>query len=497
MDILVCWIGKSDIKASSLDEPCSPGPTAQALRERSFSRVELLSDHPKEVGEKYVNWLAGQFSGGIGRRDVDLHNQPMNIEKIYRVCRAAVEDLKRERKDANLIFHVSPGTPAMAAVWILMSAKYGARLIESSIEHGVNDLLFPFDIAAYFLPDRDLGNMALAKSRFGEAFQNIIGKSPVLLRAARLAERMAPRDVRVLIEGESGTGKELFARAIHNASDRKNRPFIPVNCGAIPRELVESLLFGSKKGSFTGALEKPGFFRAADTGTIFLDEIGELPLDVQVKLLRVLEDGVITPVGDTNGEKVDARVIAATNRNLLEEVAAGNFREDLFYRLAIGMVKLPPLRERGDDVGLLLDNALDEVNRKYGAGGTPLNIRISDEARSVFLRHAWPGNVRELKNTVARAAMWAENDIIDAKTAEEAILRPGSKKNRIPDLPLGNGFNLTDYLSEIERHYVEKAWHESGKRKLLAAELLGFESYQSYVNRLKKFGLDGCDQQWS
>ena len=191
-------------------------------------------------------------------------------------------------------------------------------------------------------------------------FNDIIHRSEVMQRVILKARRIAPRSIPVLIEGESGTGKELFARAIHDASPRKEKPFVAINCGAIPAELVESELFGHEKGAFTGAnTARAGHFEAAHQGTIFLDEIGELPKGMQVKLLRTVQEGEVKRIGATQARKVDIRIIAATNRNLIDEVAAGNFREDLFYRLAVAVIKLPPLRERAGDVSLLIDHFLD------------------------------------------------------------------------------------------------------------------------------------------
>lgn len=227
----------------------------------------------------------------------------------------------------------------------------------------------------------------------------------------------------------------------------------------------------------------------ADMGTLFLDELGELPLDAQVKLLRVLETGEFTSIGSSQSARVNVRIIAATNRNLLHEVAEGRFRSDLFYRLAVGIIRLPPLRERGDDVKILLDIALEDANNKFGKNGNPMRMKFSEEAKKVFLRHTWPGNVRELKNTVARAAMWADGDIIDGGTAWESIITPSRKKTDILDLPLGNGFSLENLLEEIERNYISRAWEESGRVQKRAQELLGYLNPQNLATRLKKYGL--------
>jgi len=218
--------------------------------------------------------------------------------------------------------------------------------------------------------------------------------------------------------GQSGTGKELLARAIHQASPRRARPFVTVNCGAIAPDLIESELFGHEKGAFTGAVgQRVGYFESAHSGTLFLDELGELPKPAQVKRLRALQEGEVTRVGATAPTPVDVRILAATNRTLVEDVAAGRFREDLFYRLAVAVIHLPPLREREGDAGLLLDRLLDQVNRESETepGYSPKILSVN--ARKLLLEHPWPGNVREMQNTLRRAAVWTPGPIIDKTPA--------------------------------------------------------------------------------
>ena len=222
------------------------------------------------------------------------------------------------------------------------------------------------------------------------------------------ARRVAPRSVPVLIQGESGTGKELLARAIHRASPRRDRSFLAVNCGAIPAELVESELFGHEKGAFTGAdRARVGYFEAADGGSLFLDEVGELSMLAQVKFLRILQDGKVLAVGSRSHRDVDVRIIAATNRSLAGEVAEGRFREDLFYRLAVADLKLPALREREGDLGLLVERLLEQVNGEHANQPGFEPKKISPGARNLLMAHPWPGNVRELLNTLHRTALWS------------------------------------------------------------------------------------------
>ena len=302
---------------------------------------------------------------------------------------------------------------------------------------------------------------------------------------------MAPRSVPVLIEGETGTGKELVARAMHRASPRRERPFIAVNCGALPPDLVESELFGHEKGAFTGADRmRKGYFEAVSGGTLFLDEIGELPALAQVKLLRVLQEGEVIRVGATRAIGVDVRVIAATNRTLTQEITEGRFREDLYYRLAVAVLKLPPLRERTGDLGLLVDHLLDQINEESAHEPGYRNKRLSASARNVLLQHSWPGNVRELLNTLRRAAIWSDVETIEAEDVREALLpTPRDPRQEVLNRALGDGFSLPDLLANVARHYLARAMEEAAGNKSRAANLVGLASYQTLTNWLSKYGV--------
>jgi len=244
------------------------------------------------------------------------------------------------------------------------------------------------------------------------AFADLIGHSAALKNVQRLGERAAASNIPILITGESGVGKEMIARAIQGSSERAGRPFITVNCGAIPENLVESILFGHEKGSFTGAHQKHiGKFQEADGGTIFLDEVGELPADMQVKLLRVLQEGEVDPIGSKRPVKVDVRVISATNRDLAEEVKTGRFREDLYYRLNVFPVHIPPLRERVEDIPALVDHFIQRYNAEERR-----DVRgVQHEVLAVLMRQPWPGNVRQLENTIFRAVVLAETPYLTAR----------------------------------------------------------------------------------
>ena len=304
------------------------------------------------------------------------------------------------------------------------------------------------------------------------------------------AKRAAVRDIPVLFEGESGTGKELFARAIHQSSPRKEGPFIAVNCGAIHPNLAESELFGHKKGAFANAYrDREGHFEEANGGTIFLDEIGELSKDIQVKLLRVLQEGEVVRLGESKPRKVDVRIVAATNRNLIEEVGEGRFREDLFYRLVVAYLKLPPLREREGDMGLLIDHSLKLINQENEEQPGYKHKEISSGARNLILNYHWPGNIRELQNTLRRAMVWTDGEILTRQDIEEALLPAFGKQDEgILNRPLDADFSLPGLIDEVAKHYLNRALQES-KTKKEAAELVGLPSYQTLANWAKKHGV--------
>ncbi len=303
----------------------------------------------------------------------------------------------------------------------------------------------------------------------------ILGNSPKVEMLKKMIERVAASKTNVLIIGESGTGKELVARALHDLSPVKNGPFVAVNCGAIPETLIESELFGHKKGSFTGAVaEKPGLFETADGGTLFLDEIGELPLTMQVKLLRALQDRAIRRVGGNETIKIDVRIVAATNKNVEEAVKKGTFREDLYYRLNVILIETPPLRERVGDIEFLADVFLKKFNdkQKRNLGG------FTPEALEVILAHRWPGNVRELENIMERVVTLEPTEKIQVSTLPPEMIAAVRKAAGVPrELTLRANFalgpiELEKALNEVRAFYRREALLYTKNDEELAKKLL-------------------------
>jgi len=298
-----------------------------------------------------------------------------------------------------------------------------------------------------------------------------IGKARRFLEVLRLAEQVAPTGSTVLIQGESGTGKEVVARYIHNLSGRADAPFLSINCGALPENLLESELFGHVKGSFTGAVrDKQGLFAAARGGTFFMDEVGEMPPSLQIKLLRVLQEREVIPVGATEAIPVDVRIIAATNRDVEEEVRRGNFRSDLFYRLNVIALELPPLRERKEDVLLLMETFLQDLATERS--GAPK--ALASEAMDAVMVYDWPGNVRELQNALEHAVVMSRSDLIEAASLPERITRR-KKEPLVADRAQPN-----PSLDVIERAYIMWVLQAEGGNKTRAAEVLGIDPSTLY-----------------
>jgi two-component system response regulator AtoC len=317
-------------------------------------------------------------------------------------------------------------------------------------------------------------------SRF--LFGEVVARSKAMQLIAGLATKVARFDTTVLITGESGTGKELVARAIQQAGSRSAKPLIAVNCGGIPDQLMESELFGHLKGAFTGAdRNKPGLFTEAEGGTIFLDEIGDLPLALQVKLLRVLQEGEIRPVGDTSDHAIDVRVIAATSKDLPMEMAAGRFREDLFYRLNVMPIEMPPLRQRNEDIPLLTAHFIEKFNVSLGTAVQG----VSPAAMAGLLRFSWPGNVRQLENMIERAMVLAETDLLGPECFPADIMSAG-KDASLPEAV--GGFSLKKAQRDLERRMITRALVETGGNRTQAAKLLEI-SHPSLLSKIKAYGI--------
>ncbi|MFW5722725.1 MAG: sigma-54-dependent transcriptional regulator [Desulfohalobiaceae bacterium] len=409
----------------------------------------------------------------LGRQDVDL------VLLDLRLGQENGLDLLR------MIRERWPNIPVL-----MVTAHADSRTAVEAMKLGARDYISkPFDVEEFLLlVQRTLETSRLAeenawlKEQIEDRYGPIVGQSPKMAEVFNLVDRLAPTPINVLITGESGTGKELIARAIHNKSPRKNHPLMVINCGGLPENLVESELFGFRKGAFTGAdRAKKGLLEMAEGGTVFLDEVAEMHLSTQVKLLRCIQDGTFIPLGSTEEVHADVRIIAATNRPVEEDVATGRFREDLFYRLSGVIIKMPPLRERGKDILLLADHFLTkacaELKRDF-EGFTP-------EAQEKLMRYHYPGNVRELENLVERA--------VALETGKR--IHPGSLiiyEQVHPETPstgprkvLNGELSLEEYLEREEQKIMQAALERTGGHKGKAAELVGL-NFRQFRYRLSK-----------
>ena len=495
---LISWVGKTDHDCAEGARGDDLGPIASAIKSHApFDKICLLTNYEFDLTKAYCAWLEKT----TGCLETDLFgvelSSPTNYAEIYEQVSRELKALRLPNDDVDITFHLSPGTPAMTAIWIILAkTRFPARLIQTSKENGLESVDFFFDLANEYLPEflqrssERIERLSNEASLSASEFDKIIHASPAMREQIQLAQKIAAHEVPVLILGETGTGKELFAEAIYSASSRAGGPFIAVNCGAMPKDLANSELFGHKKGAFTGAdSARSGHFREAEGGTLFLDEIGDLPLDSQVRLLRVLQQHEITPLGESKPVKVNVRIIAATHRDLLKDVAEGRFREDLFHRLAVGILNLPPLRDRDGDLDLLIAHLLDQINRDAAEKPEAQHKKISPEARNLLLLHRWPGNIRELYHTLLRATIWSSSAIIEATDIQRSLLDIRKDNASLLDRQLGKGFDLQALLDEISRHYIGRALQKSGNKKKRAAELLGFSNYQTLSNWADKLGV--------
>jgi two-component system, NtrC family, response regulator PilR len=372
-----------------------------------------------------------------------------------------------------------PGVPVA-----VITAHGNVEAAVRALKHGAFDFIAkPLDLAA--LRKLIATTLKLRSEAPGDETQlrtgmRLLGNSQPMLQLRQMIAKVARSQAPVHIYGDSGTGKELVARLIHDSGPRRDGPFVPVNCGAIPTELMESELFGHRKGSFTGAVaDKEGLVRSAEGGTLFLDEVADLPLHMQVKLLRVIQEKSVRPVGDTREVPVDVRILSATHRRLDELVKAGRFREDLYYRINVIELRVPALRERLEDVPLLVDVLLDRIARQIGVASP----EMSPAALARLLGYAYPGNVRELENILERAVTLCAGDRIEP---DDIVLKGGPAA---AEDAAAAGENLGDQLEHVEREAIVRALEQTGYNKTRAAELLGM-TFRQLRYRTRKLGID-------
>jgi len=482
MEILLTFTGFHDPYFKGLvGQEEQPGPILSLLSARSFNRIYLFSTPSTEQITLKTQKVIHSLYPGINVQIVYLNlDDPTDYMAILKGLREHTLDIQENLAKATLYVAVASGTPQMHACWVLLAAsgEIPSRLLHVRPPRFVTKdrpLVTEIDLTSREFP--------IVRSQIAESpdFENgtvdfigavtqlgIVGDHPTMGRSLEMGAMLAPSKAPVLIHGETGTGKELFARFIHRLSGRQKGNFVAINCAAIPADLVESILFGHKKGAFTGATsEQIGKFDSADKGTLFLDELGELSLPTQAKLLRVLQDGFVEPVGDRKPHKVDVRIIAATNRDLRRLVRQGKFREDLYYRLNVGEVKLPALRERRSDIPKLALHILDKINSSLRRPK-----RLSPGALIRLQAHNWPGNVRDLENAIERSARLCRQDVLEAD--DLLITEPVTFADPLDALPDPSvGFSMEEFLVSARKQLILRAIEVAGGNQSEAARLLG------------------------
>ena len=487
-EILMSFVGMQD-PYSHKGGGGNPGPILTLVKDRAFSKVFLLHMPDSESVNRARNTASALVSLSTSARPSTVPlaiDDPSNHEQLMAALRTWWNALPKE-PDAEYFISVSSGTSAMHAAWLLLSAadEIHANILYTRDPRHVTEgqpLVCEINprspVFPQILPRISLAEVAQPAARqqseplAGEQYdlaKNLIGKSAAFRTSVDLALKFAATDHSVLISGETGTGKERFARLIHKGSKRAHGPFVAMNCAAVPANLIESILFGHVKGAFTGAdRDKEGFFEEAHGGTLFLDEIGDMPLEMQAKLLRVLQERRIRRVGGTGDVLIDVRIVAATHVDLLKSIRNGRFREDLFRRISILPINLPPLRQRRDDIPDIAQAILDSENSSCS-----IQKSFSSKALEKLLAYSWPGNIRELESVVILGHVISDGQVIDAQHLE---FFPSSSRDEMALPVFTAGFSVTEFLNKYRYRIYTEALRQAGDNQSRAGRLLGCTS---------------------
>lgn len=481
MKILLTFTGFHDPYAKGLlGQEEQAGPILSLVSERFFEHIILFSTQntEKNTSDTKTAIISLYPHAKVEIREMPI-DDPTDYSTIFKGLRAHINKIQNVFSNASYFISVASGTPHMHACWLLLAAggEIPAHILNVRPSRFVTSdrpLVSEIDLTSAEFPDvRPItGKIELSQPSPVDMETTlkqlgIVGDHPAIRDSLKIGATLATSDIPIVLYGETGTGKELFARFIHRLSGRPINCFIALNCAAIPENLVESILFGHKKGSFTGAIsDQIGKFDLANGGTLFLDELVELPLQTQAKLLRVLQDGLVEPVGNKKPHKVNVRIIAATNRDIAKAIKLGKFREDLYYRLNVGQIQIPPLRKRQSDIPKIALHVLDKIN------STLKNPkRLSPDALKRLQIHSWPGNVRDLENVIERSARLTTHRLL--KGDDLLISTPLNKQDPLETLPEPQeGFSIEEFLGSARKQLILKAIEKSGGNKSEAARLL-------------------------
>ncbi len=496
MITLYTWLGKTDVDNMEKDIP-TPISIIATQSPNIFNKIVILANDWDEKWIPYKEWLEKRLAKSVRPyNDVSVKRvritSPIDYPSILKVTDKWISKLSEESNE--LCINLSSGTPAMSVSSVLIGqGKPNTSFFQSTRDNESIKAEIPDDLGNRFFKSvaKSVVSNAVTTSSKYKTLKNMITESAVMKDVIYKAELLAPSDLPTLILGETGTGKEVLATGIHGASSRADNKFVTVNCGALPPTLVDSILFGHVKGAFTGAVkDHNGLFEQANEGTLFLDEVGELSLDVQVKLLRVLQEGEITKVGDDKTISIDVRIIAATHRNLTELIDSGTFREDLFYRIAIGIVELPALRYRENDIEKLVIELMDNIKNNSRKLRNYKSKNISEKGMKFILSQPWLGNIRELQGTLDRAFLWCKTESITDIDLEQAMLvRSKNKENTEVVMSYHDKVDITQLTDKYQKKYIEAALKASGNKKTHVANMLGFKSHQRLTDWMERLNI--------
>lgn len=487
-ETLFAWLGDQDLEAVKKGD--WPGPIGQAVRERRFDRLILLSERSKSITERYAKWLVGRTN-----TDVSVQRHPIdrrNLTQLFEVARDAVSDHLADNPDAVLTFHLTPGTEMTGAIWILLAKlHFDAQLITSSIELGVETVEAPQPLTGSQLPQL----VKERQERIGEVVAEGFGEprlddwnadDAAMAAALKLARRAAPHDVPILIRGEAGTGRARFARAIHNASARVGEPFERIDPRGLTTDEILLEIFGQTE--LEGVQPRiRGKMELASGGSLLLERLELLPMRVQVELLRSLEDRSFKRLEAKKERQLECRILATVEGDPVQLIQQGSLHEGLLLRLSVANIKIPPLRARKADLTRLIDKMWDNAQASFG--GT--RKELSSNAINKLTNYDWPGNVRELRTVLMRSILWSDDDVVTAEEIGHALDLDDDHPLVSAEDPLDDVFDIQKHLDAVARTYVERALDSTEGNKTRAAELLGLGSYQTLTNWMKRLGVRG------
>lgn len=496
MNILLTWLGNRDIE--NMEQEQNAALVSLATKSAiPFDKIVILSNKDEEKWGTFERFIQKRMAM-VNRPSTDITVYKAHIRSPIDYKSISIETEKwisklSEQAD-TLFINLTSGTPAMTTLSVLIGkGKSNTCFLQSSPKNDIEEVEIPIDFAQEYVKSasKSIANFATSPPKNQLAFSKLTYKSSAMAHAVTRAKKIAESEVPALILGETGTGKELMANAIHKGSIRSNKPMRIVNCGALAENLVDSTLFGHKKGAFTGAdKDHAGLFEQTDGGTLFLDEIGELKPDIQVKLLRALQQGEITRLGDIKTINIDVRIIAATHQNLTKLVEEGSFREDLFYRIAVGIIKMPPLRERSEDILGIVEQLTNQINESGSKHPNYKSKKISQSGIKFIKSQAWPGNIRELWSTLNRAFLWTDSHNIGEKELSNAVI-VRNLKEQTDDVTLSfnDKVDIIQLTEKYQKKYVLAALKASGNVKRHATEMLGLKDHQTLTNWMNRLGV--------